>query len=267
LKGLFISTYLSKARRQKAGEIMTRRILPLAPLAFWLAIASATVLALSPIGYRFGWWNVRVALLYLVTCGVAMAIVALIISAVALVKAKSRVDKRDVILAFVSIGLSLGLAGLPITQIIKTRGAPLIHDISTDTENPPTFSALSEVRKRAPNGLAYRAEIAQQQKRAYPEIIPFQSRLPAAQLFDKAVAIAQDMEWEIVAIARNEGRIEATDTTLLYGFKDDVVIRVKSTGQGSQLDIRSMSRVGLGDMGINAARIRTFLARLQASGA
>ncbi|HVK55666.1 MAG TPA: DUF1499 domain-containing protein [Burkholderiales bacterium] len=246
---------------------MTRRILPLAPLGFWLAIASATALALSPIGYRFGWWNVRVALLYLVTGGVALAIVALIISAIALLKAKARTDKRAVILALVSIGLSLGFAGLPIAQVIKSRAAPHIHDISTDTESPPTFIALAEIRTRAPNGLAYHAEVALQQKQAYPEILPFQSRLPADQLFNNAVAVAQDMKWEIVAIARNEGRMEATDTTLLYGFKDDVVIRVKIADHGSQLDVRSMSRVGLSDMGVNAARIRTFLARLQASGA
>ena len=70
------------------------------------------------------------------------------------------------------------------------------------------------------------------------------------------------MGWHIVAAKSEEGRIEATATTLWFGFKDDVVIRIMPTAAGSRLDIRSKSRVGLSDVGVNAARIREFVAAL-----
>ena len=62
-----------------------------------------------------------------------------------------------------------------------------------------------------------------------------------------------------------EGRLEATDTTLFFGFKDDVIVRLRVEGGGTRIDVRSKSRVGLGDAGTNAKRVRAFLARVEAS--
>ena len=74
------------------------------------------------------------------------------------------------------------------------------------------------------------------------------------------------LNWEIVSSSREEGRIEATDTTAWWGFKDDIVIRIVAEGNGSKLDIRSMSRVGKSDLGKNAERVRAFLAALAEQG-
>jgi uncharacterized protein (DUF1499 family) len=82
-------------------------------------------------------------------------------------------------------------------------------------------------------------------------------------MFKRAEATARAMGWEIVAAEPGEGRIEATDTTMWFGFKDDIVIRIVPEGEGSRLDIRSMSRVGKSDLGKNADRIRKFLAALK----
>jgi uncharacterized protein (DUF1499 family) len=122
--------------------------------------------------------------------------------------------------------------------------------------------AIAPLRADAPNGVDYATDPAEQQK-AYADIQTFRSPLPKGELFDQALAAAEAQGWEIVATSRDEGRIEATDTTLWFGFKDDVVIRVvaEETG-GSKLDIRSMSRVGKSDLGKNADRIRKFLAAL-----
>jgi uncharacterized protein (DUF1499 family) len=78
-----------------------------------------------------------------------------------------------------------------------------------------------------------------------------------------AVAAARAMGWEVVAADRASGRIEATDTTRFFGFKDDVVIRVQAAPGGSRVDVRSVSRVGGSDVGTNATRIRAYLARLR----
>ena len=83
-----------------------------------------------------------------------------------------------------------------------------------------------------------------------------------ADAFKRALQAARDMGWEIVAADAAAGRIEATDTTFWFGFKDDVVIRVEADGAGSRVDLRSVSRVGVGDVGANAARIRAYLRTL-----
>jgi uncharacterized protein (DUF1499 family) len=90
---------------------------------------------------------------------------------------------------------------------------------------------------------------------------PVDSELTPSAAFDRAETLVAELGWEQVAADREAGRIEATDTTAMYGFKDDVVIRIRSRGEGSVIDLRSVSRVGQSDLGTNAARIRAFIER------
>jgi uncharacterized protein (DUF1499 family) len=62
-----------------------------------------------------------------------------------------------------------------------------------------------------------------------------------------------------VAVVPDEGRLEATDTTFYFGFSDDIVVRVRPAAAGSRVDVRSESRVGLGDAGTNARRVVNYL--------
>ena len=166
------------------------------------------------------------------------------------------------VLVVIGAVLAVGAAMVPISMRAQAGRVPAIHDITTDTASPPAFVAIAPLRADAPNGVEYTTDPAEQQK-AFPDITTYQSQLSPDELFDKALAAAEAQGWEIVASSREEGRIEATDTTLWFGFKDDVVIRIVAdeTG-GSRLDIRSMSRVGKSDLGKNADRIRAFLATL-----
>jgi uncharacterized protein (DUF1499 family) len=70
------------------------------------------------------------------------------------------------------------------------------------------------------------------------------------------------MGWEVVTVDSEAGRLEAIDTTFWFGFRDDVVVRVRPGADDVRVDVRSVSRVGVGDLGANAARIRHFLDRL-----
>ena len=90
--------------------------------------------------------------------------------------------------------------------------------------------------------------------------------LSESTVFAAAEATAAEMGWEIVDVVPTQGHIEATDTTALFGFKDDIAIRVNPnpSGQGTVLDIRSASRVGQSDLGANATRIEKFLKAIQA---
>jgi len=108
--------------------------------------------------------------------------------------------------------------------------------------------------------------VTAQQRRAYPDIQPLVVNVPAEKAFDRALAAVRDLGWNVVASERDAGRIEAVDTTFWFGFKDDVVIRVREMGApgSTRIDVRSKSRVGVGDLGTNARRVRTLLDRLQA---
>ena len=104
-----------------------------------------------------------------------------------------------------------------------------------------------------------------QQRAGYPDLGPLVLQAPPQQAFARALAAARDMGWEVVATEPGDGRIEATTTTFWFGFKDDVVVRVTPADGGSRIDVRSVSRVGRSDVGTNAKRIKTYLARIQHS--
>lgn len=166
-------------------------------------------------------------------------------------------------LALVALSLGAIAFGVPFALMQKAHHVPPIHDISTDTEAPPAFVAVLPLRKGAANPTEYGgAEVARQQHQAYPDIQPAIVALAAPQAYARALQVAEAMGWSIVATAPESGRIEATDTTLWFGFKDDIVIRVSAQGDASRVDIRSLSRVGRSDVGKNAQRIREFLQRL-----
>lgn len=155
--------------------------------------------------------------------------------------------------------------GIPFQWQQSARGLPPIHDITTDLDNPPVFQAVVPLRADAPNSLERPPDLAQQQRQGYPDLAPVTLSLPPDQAFDRALAEAQDAGWRIVTADKAAGRLEATDTTRWFGFQDDVVVRLTPWGSGTRVDVRSVSRVGRGDVGTNARRIRQYLQALQAT--
>lgn len=229
-----------------------------------LALALLCVLAamLSGFGHRFGWWHYRFAFSILRSA----AYVALAIAGISLALAAMAAWQRDwsaFALALLAVAMALGTAAVPWNYLRVARAVPPIHDISTDTQDPPRFVAVLALRASAPNGPEYAgAMVAEQQRRAYPDIVSLQSSVPPARIFPFVETVARSLGWEVVAVNPEEGRLEATDTTLWYGFKDDIVVRVGPQRGGSRVDVRSVSRVGRSDLGVNAARIRAFLQEL-----
>lgn len=153
---------------------------------------------------------------------------------------------------------------LPYQQLQTARSVPPIHDISTDLENPPVFVAVAKERANAPNPVEYAGEeTAEQQREAYPEIQPLLLESDYERVFSAALAVVNDLGWQLVASDLTEGRIEATDTTFWFGFKDDVVIRIVKKADQVRVDVRSKSRVGRSDVGKNAERIKQFMQQLR----
>lgn len=165
-------------------------------------------------------------------------------------------------MAAAALALNALVAGPPLYLNQQAQSLPNIHDISTDTSDPPAFVAVLPLRQGARNPVDYRPATAVQQKRGYPDIAPLRLDVAPAHAFERAEHAARAMGWDIVTVAPDALRIEATDTTLFFGFKDDVVIRVRPQGQGSIVDVRSLSRIGGSDIGANAKRVRCFLNKL-----
>jgi len=147
---------------------------------------------------------------------------------------------------------------------------PPIHDVSTDTVDPPQYVAVMPLRADAPNTTIYGGSpnmtperLAALQTEAYPDVRTLMLNIPPEQAFDRAMAAVQTLGWEVAASVPEEGRIEATDTTFWFRFKDDVVIRIRAAEGGAMVDARSLSRVGGGDVGTNARRLRAFLAEMR----
>jgi MFS family permease len=240
----------------------------IARAGLWIAIAGAIALALAPVGYRMGAWSLGVAFYYGIGGATVAGGVAVIVSLIAAILARRAAGAAGFGTALAGVVIGAIVGGYPATQIAAARSVPAIHDITTDVANPPVFVALAAARKAAPNGLDYEgAAVAGLQKQAYPDITTLRSRLAPAELFDRAAKLAVESGWEVAAAVPAEGRIEATATTRMFGFKDDVVIRVRPAEGGSELDMRSMSRLGKSDIGTNAARIRAFMKALKAADA
>jgi uncharacterized protein (DUF1499 family) len=238
---------------------MTSR-LALYSLVFAILCALAAIF--SGLGYRWGWWSLGWGFGTLRWAAYGAVVATALAVAGAIVSRRNR-NGRDLASAIIALLVGVATFGLPGMMLIKAEQLPLIHDITTDTTDPPKFVAVLPLRANATNSTDYGgANVAAQQRAAYPEIAPLYSNVPPDKGFARALGVARAMGWDIVASAPSEGRIEATDTTLLYGFKDDIVIRVTPAPQGSRTDVRSESRIGESDVGTNARRIAAFLNKL-----
>jgi uncharacterized protein (DUF1499 family) len=253
----------NRGDRRHARRHVALRRLGSAVLA--LAILGAVVLGSAGLGYRFGVWGLGTAFAIL-KWSVFVAIGVFVIAAVSLALGLRGRSWTGVACAVLALLVAAGTAAVPLDMRRTGESVPRIHDITTDTEHPPEFAALRAVRERSPNGAAYGGpDVAAQQKQGYPDIVPVLLPVPPDRAFARAEAAARALGWEIVA-APAEGRLEATATTRWFGFKDDIVVRVTPAPGGSQVDIRSVSRVGRSDLGANARRIRAFLAALRRGG-
>lgn len=230
--------------------------------AFVLALVSVAMVALGGPLYNadiIGLGTAFTGLRWGVYVGGAAAILCLVAGVASLAVAGG----RGAAMAFVGL-IAAGIAAyMPYSMREVARSVPPIHDISTDMVDPPAFVDVAPLRADAPNPVAYAGpEVAAKQAAAYPDLKSVTLPLPPDQAFPKAEAAARAMGWEIVSAVPADGRIEATATTLWFGFKDDVVIRLRPSGEGTLVDVRSKSRVGGSDLGANAARIRAYLKKL-----
>jgi uncharacterized protein (DUF1499 family) len=231
-----------------------------------LAILALLLLAIAPVGWRAGWWHFRFAFSWLMTPSGFLALAAVIVSLLSLVLGWATLDTSIAVMGLAALILGAGLVYVP-WQYNRTRSTvPRIHDITTDTENPPEFSAVLPARaaEHAATAAYEGPELAKLQKAAYPDVAPLKVRLPNVKAFAQALEVARTMPgWTIITSDPGVGRIEASQASRWFRFVDDIVIRITADGSGSRIDMRSLSRQGRSDFGVNAARIRAYMGELQ----
>lgn len=165
---------------------------------------------------------------------------------------------------------SFGLSIIPIVLmtlfVIKAKGVPPIHDITTDMQNPPLLTQAKQFRHASHNSVAYNNDNVELQQQAYPNITPFMVNLAPEKVLPVVEIVMKNLGWHLYETNSSQGVIEAYDKTALLGFVDDIVVRVDAAGaSGSRVDVRSASRVGVSDLGANAARIEQFFRALDSA--
>jgi uncharacterized protein (DUF1499 family) len=161
-----------------------------------------------------------------------------------------------------AIAISFILLAYPAYLGIRAYRLPWIYDITTDPIYSPRYEALARARPRDANPVAYAGLYAhEQQHAAYPDIEPLDEDATPEAAYSAALAVITKHKWTILdrrppqAATRREGHIEAVAHSLVMGFADDIVVRVRGGPDGSRIDVRSSSRYGSFDFGSNAARV------------
>lgn len=231
------------------------------------SVVAAIVLLLSGYGYQWGWWELGTAFTWLIPGSAVLALIGFSLVLVFGFSRWNKPQKRGLGLAAVALVLSVAVMGTVGYWFNEAQQYPPIHDITTDIENPPEFRDIVKLRADAPNDTTYGdQEKAETQREHYPDIQTLHLEAGYSEAFDRALRAARQMPWEqIVTADKQAGIIEAVDKLAWFGFKDDVVIRVdtaETSGQ-TKIDVRSVSRIGRGDIGVNAQRIRDYLEQLR----
>lgn len=236
----------------------------------WLAVILLALYPLAILATRLDVMHFRNSFLIFIVSAL-IGLIVLLLSIFKLTK-KQAGEKSALIIAIVLTIVPLTVLS---SNIIKARTVPFIHDVTTDTQNPPQFVAAASDRKEGDHPVTYEGEaLAQQQLAGYPDLKSLELNQPIEAVVTQAQDVAAAMGWDVIAMNINEPpmTIEAVDESVLFGFKDDIVIRLESFTTPEQnvdvpaktrVDVRSMSRVGKSDLGANAARIEAFLSALK----
>jgi uncharacterized protein (DUF1499 family) len=219
-----------------------------------VAIFGAAVFVLAPIAARLGIVPPVVGFLGFVAGGIIG-----LFNAIAGVFVFRRDRRRGILVMALSEIPALALVFASLGGI----GKPLINDITTDADEPPIL--VSAMGRPANHGrdMVYPESFGEQQRSAYPDVKPLRLKEAPDAVFQRALdAARRHADWEIDSVNEPARTFEGVATSRIFAFQDDFAVRVRPDGSGSVVDMRSKSRDGKGDLGANAARIRSFLDEL-----
>lgn len=214
---------------------------------------------LSGYGYNWGIWGLSTAMAMLRITAYMMMIFGGIALFSLFFAVRSRQQGRHVSFTMMAVVMALITTSVALYWNHQVNNNPFIHDATTDTGNPPQFDAIVPLRADAPNPHEYQGEeVAERQREGFPDLITIVLPYPKERVYDEALSLIGARGWDLVAGNHETGIIEATHTLPWFGFKDDVVIRLRADNGRTVFDMRSKSRIGGTDLGVNANRIIDF---------
>lgn len=239
--------------------------------ALVLGVGAVAAALIAAIGSATGLWGFRPALQslrYLFFAAAAGAVLGLI--GLVLARRRGKLMLANLVAVVVALGFVLYLGNL----VRIARSVPAIHDVATDLDDVPQFSRLTvradnlenipDEGKAELKAMAPEARWKAVHRAHYGDLRTVRLATPPAETVRRAAALARARGWDTALVDDKAGIVEATETSTFFRFKDDVVVRVRpAPGGGSLVDMRSISRVGGSDVGMNAKRVRAFLADLQ----
>ncbi len=232
-----------------------------ADIAAAIGTLAVLTVVLGPALVHLGLFSPLRGLIALIFGIVPCALLAFVFGIVALLSTKSAPERQGRRRAWLGTTTGFVLLLLGGFLLWRDRNTPPIHDLTTNPQSPPAFSESVRAARIRRNGVEYPdggSSVPAMQQRAYPDLAPIGLPVPPDIALDRARRAAEELGWKITRIDPEEGRLEAYDTSRIFKFVDDIVVRIRPSGAGSVVDVRSSSRVGHGDLGKNAERIREF---------
>lgn len=226
-----------------------------------LAVASILGFPIAVVGTRFNVFDFKLGML-IVAASLLLALIIFLVGGFLSIKQKGSYPasaKNAFVAMLISLVPLIGIGSV----LVGARDVPKIHNISTDVMDPPSFIKIAEIRTDEHNPLAYKVDdLAELQLAAYPDVKTLTVNMSREAAIDRALLVIEELGWELVDENREMSILEASETTALWGFIDDIVIRFRSNQTDDQItiDLRSVSRVGQSDLGANAKRIESFIA-------
>lgn len=210
------------------------------------------------VGSRIALFDFRAAIL-VVAITLLVSLLVFLASAFYLLKRKYPSPEQAKSLKLAAVMSAVPLLGIG-SVIVSASDVPKIHNISTNVIDPPAFDKIVPIRTADHNSLQYTADVAELQQAAYPNLKTLHVEMNLQDAQNKAVEVSASLGWQLINNDIQQGLIEASDTSRLWGFTDDIVIRFKQDAQNqTAIDLRSVSRVGQSDLGANAKRIESFI--------
>ncbi len=227
-----------------------------ASLSYPVAVAALLLFGIPPFATQLGFLSSRTAFLAFMLGGL-LGLVALVLGLAGLYATRSSSGRGGRGLALRAAVIGAGIVAAVLLLAGPNAGVPAINDITTDTEDPPRFVAALEAEGNRERDMGYPgSSFAVQQLAAYPDVVPIRLDAPPERVFADAERAMRELGWTVVRRDPESGALEATETSEIFRFVDDVVVRIRPADGGSVVDVRSKSREGRSDLGANAARIR-----------
>lgn len=234
-----------------------------AGVASVFGFAGLAAFALGPLGVQLGVWAPLVGFA-IFALGLLLGLLAIVLGLIGVWRTRAATGLQGRGRALT--GLALGLLAVLIVGFARgdADSRADFNDVTTNPNAPPSFAKAGDIEANQGRDMSYPAAFAPKQRELYPDLATLSLDAAPAEALRQAEAAGTALGWEITYTDPATGRLEATDTSSIFEFVDDVVVVVRPAGAGSQLDVRSKSRDGRGDLGVNAKRIRAFRDQLGA---